>query len=210
MNLSGRFSSFLALIGAVALGVFAMWIFGPKGIERESAQSPLVSLDKLGHLATVRLNYSDVIEFTEKRAIDIPMTQREIPLGGTKVLLVAKGDCVVATDLRVAKYEKTNLAAHTVSIVLQTPRSLGARVNHESRDRGGSYFYVISNQGLEPIIPDASNRTAAINNALQRAQQQIERVCSSADVIATAKKNTEDVLRPTLHALGWKVTFLWK
>lgn len=210
MNLVSRTTWVLSLIGAISLGVLGMWLLGPKPKELPPPQLPLISLQKMGHLVSVKVNYSDVIEFTEKRAQDIPWTQWELRLGGTKVLLVAKGDCTVATDLRLAKYERINSEARTLTVSLQTPKPIVARVNHASRKSGGSYFYAIKNEGLEPLIPDSSNRTRAINNALTRAQQEVERVCNQADVIATAKKNTEGVLTPTFQAVGWKPTFSWK
>lgn len=210
MNAVGKITWAMSLIGALALGVVGMWFVGPSTKEPPTTQAPVIKLEKMGYLTSLKVNYSDVIEFNEKRTQGIPWTQWELRLGGTKVLLVAKGDCTVATDLRLAKYENVNPETHTLSLSLRTPKPILARVNHSPRQSGGSYFYAITNQGIEPIIPDNSNRTNAINNALSRAQSEIEKVCNQADVIASAKKNTQDVLMPTFQALGWNVKFLWK
>jgi len=210
MNLAHRTTWFLSLVGAAALGVAGTWLFASKSKTPPPPVAPMIALEKMGHLASVKVNYADVIEFTEKRTQDIPWTQWELRLGGTKVLLVARGDCTVGTDLRAARYEGVNPDDRTVLVSLPAPRAIVARVNHEPRDKGGSYFYAITNEGLEPIIPDSSNRINAVNNALSLAQREVERACNHADVVATAKKNAEDVLVPTFQAVGWKARFSWK
>jgi hypothetical protein len=210
MNLVNKLIWLLSVIGAVALGVAGMWLFGPKPKPILPTQAPMIALEKMGHLVSVKLNYADIIELTEKRAQDIPWTQWELRLGGTKVLLVARGDCTVATDLRAATYEKVDLQARTLSLSLPAPKPIVVRVNHDTREKGGSYFYAINNQGLEPIIPDSSNRIRAIDHALERAQQEVERACKQPDVTASAKKNAQDVLRATFQAVGWDVQFIWR
>ena len=105
MSLENRMSWVLSLVGAVAVGVVAMWILGPTKKEPPLSTPPLISLEKMGHLVSLKVNYADVIEFTAKQALGIPWTDWELRLGSTKVLLVARGDCTVATDLRAAKYE---------------------------------------------------------------------------------------------------------
>jgi hypothetical protein len=209
-RIASRLTYFLSILGAITLGVFGMWFLGPRSNNILPSQSPLIELEKMGDLATVKINYSDVIEFTEKRTQEIPWTRWELSLGGTKVLLVAKGDCVVATNFKLAKYVNIDQKNHTLSLTLQQPKSLSARINHDSREKGGSYFYAINNQGLEVINPDSSNRIDAINNGLKFAQAQVERVCTRPEVVATARKNTEELLSSTFKVLGWKAKFLWE
>lgn len=210
MQIATRVTWFLSLVGAAALGVLITELVAFKAKEIPLPVAPLISLEKMGHLASLKVNYADVIEFTEKRTQDIPWTQWELRFGGTKVLLVARGDCTVATDLRAAKYENVNLQDKTLTLILRTPKLLIARVNHKARDKGGSYFYAITSQGIEPIIPDSSNRLKAVNNALIVAQREVERACHQADIVATAKRNAEEVLRPTFLALGWKANVVWQ
>jgi len=200
----------LSVIGALALGAIAMWIFGPQKIEvRPPPQAPLMSLEQMGHLVSVKVNYSNVIESFEKRAQDIPGTPWELRLGGTKVLLVARGDCLVGTDLRLAKYQEVDQSKRSADLVLPAPQTISARVNHASRENGGSYFYAITNSGIEPIVPGSNNQTKATDTALRQAEQDIAKVCSGVDVIATAKKNTEAILLPTFSASGWKINIRW-
>lgn len=201
---------YLYVIIAVALGATAMWAFGPKKIEdRPPPQAPLMSLEQMGHLVSVKVNYANVIEVVEKRTQDIPGTPWELRLGGTKVLLVARGDCLVGTDLRLAKYQEVDQGKRSADLVLPSPQTISARVNHSSRENGGSYFYAITNSGIEPIVPGTNNQTKAADNALRQAEQDIAKVCSGAEVIATAKKNTESILLPTFSASGWKVNVRW-
>jgi len=205
-----RLTSLLSLVGATALGVAATWLLRPKPPELPVMQPPIVSLEKMGHLVSVKVNYANVVEFTEKRALDIPWSQWELRLGGTKVLLVARGDCTVATNISAAKYESVNMEGRTLTVVLPLPQPFQARINHDSRENGGSYFYAVTNLGLEPIIPDSTNRTKAINNALTWAQKDVERVCSQPPILATAKQNAESVLSATFQTTGWTPTFVWK
>lgn len=200
----------LALLGAVTVGVLGMWFFGPKPESKLPAQTPLIAIEKMGHLVSVKVNYADVIEFTQQRTQEIPWTQWELDLGGTKVLLIARGDCTIATNLGAAKYQNINNENRTFTLLLPEPKPLQIRVNHESREKGGSYFYAITSEGLEPLIPDSSNRSLAISNSLVFAQKQIERSCNRPQIIAMARKNAEEVLSATFQATGWKPTYVWK
>jgi hypothetical protein len=210
MNIFLRLTTLLSLIGAAAIGSAATWLFRPKPPEAPPPQAPIISLEKMGQLVSVKVNYSDVVEFTEKRTLDIPWSQWELRLGGTKVLLVARGDCTVATNLSEAKYEQVNAEKRVLTIALPLPKPLQARINHDAREKGGSYFYAITNLGIEPIIPDSTNRTQAVNNALVWAQKDVERVCVQQHVLDAAKQNAENVLSATFQATGWTPTFVWK
>jgi hypothetical protein len=205
-----QIKSTLALLGAVTVGVIGMWFLGPKPESKLPAQTPLFSLEKMGHLVSVKVNYADVIEFTEQRTQEIPWTQWELNLGGTKVLLIARGDCTIATNLRAAKYQNIDAEKRTFTLLMPEPKPMQIRVNHEPREKGGSYFYTISSEGLEPLIPDSSNRNLAINHSLAFAQKQIERSCNRPQIIALAKKNAENVLNATFQATGWKPTYEWR
>jgi hypothetical protein len=194
-------------VGGLAIGAFLVWHFQPK---RELLPPPLFSLEKMGHLVSVKVNYADVIEFTENRALGIPWSQWEVRYGGTRVLLVAKGDCSVATDLRLAKYEEMDTAKRQVTMVLPAPTTLQARVNHAPADQGGSRLYAVSNQGIEAIIPGDSSRTKAVSSALALAQTKVEEACKASDVIAAAKANAETVLKGSFSAVGWNTRIRWK
>src|SRR6478735_3881464 len=96
-NAQGEMQRTLTIIGAIALGVLGMWLFGANSRKGPPPQPALISLEKMGHLVSVKVNYANVIEYTEKMAQDIPWTQWELRFGGTRVLFVARGDCLVGT-----------------------------------------------------------------------------------------------------------------
>lgn len=171
---------------------------------------PLVSLEKMGHLVSLKMHYSDVIEFTQPNAVDIPWSQWEVRLGSTRVLLVARGDCTVATDLRQARYEDIDEAARTLTVVLPPPAPLQARINHDTRARGGSYFYAITDAGLQAFIPSAQTRTSAMDAVLGKAQNAVQAACNQPSILNTAKENAATVMQATLLATGWTPNVVWE
>ncbi|MGF6273762.1 hypothetical protein ABIB38_002140 [Massilia sp. UYP11] len=198
----------ILLVAVTAAAITFAFIKKPPG--QEAPPPPLVALEKMGHLVSLRMNYSDVIEFTQPNAVDIPWSQWEVRLGSTRVLLVARGDCTVATDLRQARYEDIDERARTLTVVLPPPAPLQARISHEARNRGGSYFYAVTEQGLQAFIPSAQTRTNAMNNALQTAQKAVQAACRQSAVLDTAKENAANVMQATLAATGWMPTVLWE
>lgn len=199
----------LCLAAAAVAGMAAMWFLRPVLVTSMPVMAPMISLEKMGHLVSVKVNYSDVIEFTEKSAIDVPFN-REIRLGSTRALLVAKGDCTIATDLARARYENVDSEKRTLTVALTAPQALSIRINHDGRDRGGSYFYAMTENGLAALIADPGKRTRAADNALARAQAELARVCMSAPNVASAMQNAEAVLGSLYMSTGWTPTFRWK
>jgi hypothetical protein len=197
----------VSIVAALGIGAYGTGKFGAR---TDDVQPPLETIVKMGQLVSLKLNYAEIREFTAKRALDIPWSQWEIRMGGTTVVLVAKGDCSVATNLNDAKYEKVDAANRTFTISLPSPQAFQPRINHASRDQGGSYFYAITNRGVEALIPSSTNRIAAIDHALTWAQKDVERACSQRQVLASARENAETVLRATLAPTGWKPTFVWR
>lgn len=201
----------LSMLAALAVGAgIAWWAAKKPTIPPDQPSAPVLSLEKVGQLVSLKVNYSDVVEFDAKRTQDIPFTQFELRFGGTKVLLVARGECTVATDLSKAKFETINAQSKRLRIVLPAQPIMTARINHETRERGGSYFYTIGAHGLEPLIPDSSNREKAINAALAKAQTTLQTACASAAFITEARQNAEKALTAALSATGWAPTFEWR
>lgn len=198
------------LLAAGVVGAVGNWLATKKYDEQPASGPALISLEKMGQLVSVKLNYSNVIEFLQPRTINVKGTPWEVRLGGTKVLLVAKGDCTVAADLRSARYENIDVKSQTLSIVLPTPGPLQARINHDVRAKGGSYFYTITEHGLQAMLPGLQNSTSAVNGALKRAQKEVEQACKEPEVLSMAKMNAEAVLSSMFLATGWRVTFVWK
>jgi hypothetical protein len=199
----------LIIVAVVAsLAAVAAWTLKPA---KEQAPPPpaLVTVQEMGVLASLKVNYSNVIEFNERITQDIPWTQWELHLGGTRVLLVARGDCLIGTDLKLARYENSNPATKTTTLALPNPKVISARLNHDPRS-GGSYFYTMSNEGIVAMVPGTEGQTKAMNRALQKGQSEIESNCSKPDLIESARKSAEAVLVPTVSATGWKVAIAWR
>lgn len=192
------------------MGATGAWIATKKNEEQPASGPALIALEKMGHLVSIKLNYSNVIEFLQPRTLDVKGTPWEVRLGGTKVLLVAKGDCTVAADLTAARYENIDAKSQTLEVVLPKPAPLQARINHDARAKGGSYFYAITEHGLQTVLPGLQNSTSAVNGALQRAQNEVEQACKQPEVLSMAKMNAEAVLSGMFLATGWKVKFVWK
>jgi len=197
------------LLVALIAGII-IYAFTHRPAPQPEAAPPLVSLEKMGHLVSLKMNYADVIEFTQPNAVDIPWTRREVPLGSTRVLLIARGDCTIATDLRQARYENVDDAARTLTLVLAQPAPLQARINHDSREKGGSYFYAVTEHGLQTIIPDATTRIRALDQALATAQKSVQAACSQPAMLASARDNAAAVLQATLRATGWRAQLRWQ
>lgn len=205
-----RWPGALALVAALLLGMAGMWLLLRTGPADDRAPQPaLLSLEQIGQLATVKVNYANVIEYTQRITQDIPWTQWELRLGATHVLLVARGDCLVGTDMRQARYQAVDGPGRSAVLALPTPQPLSARVNHAAREQGGSYFYAITGSGIEPLLAGSDSRARAIDSALGQAQQDIERHCRSPGVLATARQNAQAVLGSAFAAIGWKVDIRW-
>ena len=193
---------------AVSLAALAWQSFRHAG--PTAAPPPQLSTEKVGELVTLRLHYANVLEFFQKRAQDIPLTPYELRLGGTRVLMVVRGDCEISTDLQAARYEQVQPEARTLRVVLPAPRMQPPRVSHAASEAGGSYFYAVTSEGLEVLVPNSANHKAAINNGWAAAEKDIGRYCSSPQWSAEAKANAEKLLTPMFAAAGWTATFVWR
>lgn len=200
--------STLITILLASLAAFAAWKLKP---EREQAPPapPVVSVQEMGMLTTLRVNYANVIEFSERVTQDIPWTQWELRFGGTRVLLIARGECLLGTDLQSAKYEQIQPIEKTATLSLPNPKVLSARLNHDAKN-GGSYFYTVTNSGVAALLPGTEGQTKAMNQALHKGQREIEATCANPEHIAAAKKSAEAVLQPTVSATGWKIKTVWR
>lgn len=208
MNAKTVLAGTLSLVGVAVLSIAGTLYYHRVPQAAPPVLAPMIALEKLGHLVSLRVNYSDIVQFYEKRAIDLPFN-REIPLGGINVLLVAKGECTISTNLGQAKYEKIDREAKTLTVFLPTPQALSVRISHDGINQGGSYFYTVTEKGLGPLLPDDGKRTKAMDSAMVQAQSQLKRACMSTLNIASAKENAESVLRSMYLSTEWKPTFVW-
>lgn len=195
-------SAVAAIVGASLVGVYMRQ--QPKPVQR-----PVVSFENMGHLVALKMNYSDVIEHTEQRKQAIPLTGYDLILGSSRVLLVAKGDCSIATDLRQVQYGSSNPENKQVTLRVPFPKPLSIRINHDAKAQGGSYLYTISNSGVEPLLADSSNQRDAIARVFVEAETKIGQACNQPSVIEQAKTNTSAVLASMFQAVGWTAVIQW-
>jgi hypothetical protein len=191
-----------------ALAAVTAWKLKPEK-EQVPAAPPVVSVQEMGTLATLKVNYANVIEFNDRITQDIPWTQWELRLGGTRVLLIARGECLIGPDLQAAKYEQLSPADKTATLILPSPKVITARLNHDPKT-GGSSFYTVDNNGIAALIPGTDNQTKAMNRALQMGQSDLEAACSRPEQAISARKSAEAVLQPVVSATGWKITIVWR
>lgn len=200
-------STTITILVAV-LAAIAAWQLKPEKKQPPLAP-PVVSVQEMGTLTTLKVNYANVIEFTEKLTQGIPWTQWELRFGGTTVLLIARGDCLLGTDLQSAKYEQVLSADKTATLSLPNPVVYSARLNHDP-NTGGSHFYAVYSSGIAALIPGTERQTKAMNRALEKGQSDVEAACAERDLVAAARKSAEAVLLPAVSATGWKITIVWR
>ena len=201
-------NSTLVVVLVASLSAVAAWMLKP---EKEQAPTPhpLVSVQEMGTLVSLKVNYANVIEFNKRATQDIPWTQWELRFGETRLLLVARGECLIGTDLKLAKYEQSTTGTKTATLVVPNPKVISARLNHDPKS-GGSFFYAASSTGLVALVPGSEEQTKATNSALQKGQSEIEASCAKPELLEAARKSAEAVLLPTVSATGWKVAIVWR
>lgn len=200
-------SKFVVVLVAI-LAAVAAWKLKPEN-EQPPPPPPLVSVQEMGTLVSLKVNYANVIEFNKRVTQDIPWTKWELRFGGSRVLLIARGECLIGTDLKLARYEQSVTTTKTATLVAPHPKVISARLNHDAK-AGGSSFYEASTNGIVALVPGTEEQTKAINVALQKAQGDIEASCAKPEFIEAARKSAEAVLVPTVSATGWKVAIAWR
>lgn len=194
---------------AAGLSAIAAWTLKSEKQLPPPLPPPLVSVQEMGVLVSLKVNYANVLEFNNRITQDIPWTQWELRFGGTRVLLIARGECLIGTDLRLAKYDQSVASTKSATLIVPNPRVISARLNHDSK-AGGSSFYEVSTNGIVALVPGTEAQTKAINLALQKGQRDIEANCAKPELIEAARKSAEAVLLPTVSATGWKVPIAWR
>ena len=177
--------------------------------EQETQAPAILKVQEMGNLISLNVSYSNIIDIKDRITQDIPLTNWELEFGATRVLLLAKGNCLIGADLKQAHYEHSDTDKRTVDLILPEPKVLSARLDH-SVGKTGSYFYAVDHSGVSKIIADSHRQTELMNKALAIAQKDIERQCAGADYILSAKKSAETMLLPLItHTSDWQINILW-
>jgi hypothetical protein len=177
--------------------------------EQESQAPAILKVQEMGNLVSLNVSYSNIIDIKDRITQDIPLTNWELEFGATRVLLLAKGNCLVGTDLKQAHYEHSDDNKKSVDLILPTPKVISARLDHNV-GKSGSYFYAVNHSGVSKIVSRTDRQTELMNKALATAQKDIEGQCASADYILAAKKSAEAMLAPLItHASDWRINIVW-
>lgn len=177
--------------------------------EQETQAPAILKVQEMGNLVSLNVSYSNIIDIKDRITQDIPLTNWELVFGATRVLLLAKGNCLIGTDLKQARYEHSDAEKKTVDLILPEPKVLLARLDH-SAGKTGSYFYAVDHSGISKIIADSHRQTEVMNKALGVAQKDIERQCAGTNYIQSARKSAEAMLAPLIaHASDWQINILW-
>lgn len=208
MNIAESAKWLLSIVGAVAIGAVGArngWLWPA---EPTPYPPPLVAVEKLADLVSLRIHQSNVFDFSAPLRANL--LGMEIFVGATNVLLVARGDCTVAVDLGLAAYENVQADARSLTVVLPKALRTESRLNLDNSRGNGTQFFAITNSGLQAILPDANAQAGAMRDALNFAQVQFEQTCKSAQVARQARDNAETVLRGFLGAAGYTPRFEWR
>ena len=208
MNIAESAKWLLSVVGAVAIGAVGArngWLWPA---ERTPYPPPLVAVEKLADLVSLRVHQSNVFDFSAPLRANL--LGMEIFVGATNVLLVARGDCTVAVDLGLAAYENVQADARALTVVLPKAMRTESRLNLDNSRGNGTQFFAITNSGLQAILPDANAQAGAMRDALNFAQVQFEQTCKSAQVARQARDNAETVLRGFLGATGYTPRVEWR
>lgn len=196
------------VLGLIVAGFF-FYKFGGHGNAR-----PKISLEKMGQFVSLKMNYTENIEFNNTKSIGVIGT-KGIVYGGTKILLVIRGECTISTDMTRARISRPaamsgdSAGNETVEISLPMPAPLLARINHDAPQKGGTYIASINNNGIQAILPGGAGSTAAINQAMTTAQDRVKLACSRPEIIESARQNAETVLGALFVANHENPVFHW-
>ncbi len=189
------------LIGLSALGLVVTqvisrlrkWEIGlPETPPSFTSTGPtLVQLERLQYLVSTRVHVADVL-VGESRWLE-----------GSWIV---QGDALIGLDMSRAEIRERDEKSRTAVIVLPQPAVLSPRVNHER-----SQQWDIKSRSWIPMASALlGDRQTMEKQAMLEAQQLVERVASSEDYRATARRGVEAMLAEFYRGVGWYVSVRWK
>lgn len=216
-TLSSFISDFAALVGAVSAALFAQAVLpqlqpqvpAPTQASRSVKLKPLESLENMGELVSLHIHRTDIVEFSTSGTPDTQAADDALN-DQTPAMLVARGECVLATDMHAVRIDASLLDRHALHLHLKTPQLLSARINRAPRERGGSYIYTLARNGGEHFVPWSDKQEHATDLAYAKAQNELEAACKTPETISEAERNAEDTLRSMLSAQQLQAEFSWE
>jgi hypothetical protein len=151
----------------------------------------MVQLERLQYLVSTRVHVADVL-VGESRWLE-----------GSWII---QGDALIGLDMSRAEIRARDEKARTAVIVLPQPAVISPRVNHER-----SQQWDIKSRSWIPMASTLfGDRQTMEQQAMLEAQQLVERVASSEDYRATARRGVEAMLAEFYRGVGWYVSVRWK
>jgi hypothetical protein len=150
-------------------------------------------IQALAELVTARVHVSDVREcridgFT----------------GGTRVLLVVRGEILLGVDLEQARFAGNDAARRSSTLLLPEPRVTSVRLDHQ-----GTRITSMGPHGLWVIVPWRTKDQQLINRAYQEAQAALEAAADDPDLPQHGKAHAEAVLHRFATAMSWQLHIQW-
>lgn len=142
-------------------------------------------IETLGRLEVVKYNIKDVIEYEKVRSW----------LPNSRTALIVSGEVIGCIDLSKLKEEDIFTSKDSISIKLPAPEVCSFKIDHSK-----SRVYDIENGWWET--------TDLIDEAYRHAEQQLYTQAENMGLTADCQTNTEKILIPLLHKLGFKKTHL--
>lgn len=178
--------SLAAVCVVIAVIVGACWLWHP--FDRPVALSPgptVQNLEKMGHLVSLKVNVSDHLHKKWDWWLDT-----------IQVLYLARGDALIACDLRGARIVRSDQQAKTATILLPAPTVVQPRVN-------------LGNSGIvwssKPWVRPGSDFDTLLTEVQKEAQTQIEQAAGCPENLQVARSATRNILTEFWSMLGWSV-----
>lgn len=201
--------SALLLAGITIVAVLGGLAAGYVGAQRwwsASSQTTITGaigqIQSAGDLVTLRVPSASWVEQEETSNISVPYAG-EVTTRSVKVIYLAQGSCLLATDLKKITVRDVDDQARTATLVLPQPRVIESTV-----DAKRSRLMSIDSGRLENLSRSDLQKKA-IDKVYEQAQSKIRETGESEEIRHMARQNAETVLRGLMQPMGWTVKFEW-
>ncbi|MCE9552492.1 MAG: DUF4230 domain-containing protein [Planctomycetes bacterium] len=177
---------------AIALGL----ILGERLLGWPRLQPVMLNLQQIQALAELVTLKIEIVDIQESKVQGY--------LGSRQVVVVVRGEIMIATDLSQARLEQLDGQAKTAVLVFMPPRMISARLDH-----GRTKIIASDAGGLWRIAPGDAGRTAAADRAYGEAQKMLAKAGEDRKLMDQAKQRAETVLKNFCQGLGVSVEIKW-
>jgi hypothetical protein len=177
------------LAGGAALAIYEC-VASAAAPVTASAAPRIEEVREIAKLAVLRVQVSDVIEGRN---------------AGGRALVLVHGDADLAIDWGLIEVAAVDTEQRTLTLSIPVPQVERARVDHD-RTR----VYEVVKTGLAAWNPLADPRPMLLENAMQAAQQSVERLARDPSFVEQARLHAETLLAAYHQRLGWRTAVQWR